>query len=91
VGLFFFYITFEFTLVSTLPVMTEILPGARATLLAAGIGAFSLGRAIGAALAAPLYAWGFWANSGASVLFNLLALLALLQLARALQVKPPAA
>lgn len=90
-GLFFFYITFEFTLVSTLPVMTEILPRARATLLAAGIGAFSLGRAIGAALAAPLYAISFWANSGASVLFNLLALLALLQLARALQVKSAAA
>lgn len=89
-GLFFFYITFEFTLVSTLPVMTEILPRARATLLAAGIGAFSLGRAIGAALAAPLYAISFWANSGASVLFNLLALLALLQLARALQVKSAA-
>ncbi len=31
VGLFLFYITFEFTLVSSIPLMTEILPSARAT------------------------------------------------------------
>jgi predicted MFS family arabinose efflux permease len=90
-GLFFFYITFEFTLVSTLPVMTEILPSARATLLAAGIGAFSLGRAIGAALAVPLFAAGFWANSTMSVTLNLLALLVLVQLGRALQTNSAAA
>lgn len=81
-GLFFFYITFEFMLVSTIPMMTEILPGARATVIAAGIAAFSVGRAVGAALAVPLFTYGIWANSAAAVLFNLLGLLALLRLAR---------
>ncbi len=81
-GLFFFYITFEFTLVSTIPLVTEILPGARATLLATTTAAFSVGRSAGAALAAPLYGFGIWANSAAAVAFNLLALLALAHLAR---------
>lgn len=85
VGLFFFYITFEFMLVSTIPLMTEILPGARATVMAAGIAAFSVGRAAGAALAVPLFAYGIWANSAAAVLFNLAGLLALVQLGRVLR------
>ncbi|MEA3351751.1 MAG: MFS transporter [Chloroflexota bacterium] len=37
IGLFLFYITFEFTLVSIIPMMTEILPAARATLMAFSI------------------------------------------------------
>jgi predicted MFS family arabinose efflux permease len=85
VGLFLFYITFEFMLVSTIPLMTEILPGARATVMAAGIAAFSVGRAAGAALAVPLFSYGIWANSTAAVLFNLAGLLALLQLGRVLR------
>lgn len=90
IGLFFFYITFEFMLVSSIPMMTEILPGARATVMAAGIAAFSVGRAIGAALAVPLFAYGIWANSAAAVLFNLLGLLALLRLARVFRPDGPA-
>lgn len=81
-GLFLFYITFEFTLVSSIPLMTEILPGARATMMATNVASLSLGRAVGAQLASRLYLLGFPVNAAAAVLFNLLALLALLYLLR---------
>jgi predicted MFS family arabinose efflux permease len=88
VGLFLFYISFEFAIVSTLPMMTEIMPTARATLMATNIAGHSLGRAAGALLATPLYTWGqtsamlpgFLLSAGVSVLFNLLALLAVYSL-----------
>jgi predicted MFS family arabinose efflux permease len=79
-GLFLFYITFEFAVVSTIPLMTEILPSARATLLAANVAGYSLGRALGALLAPVMYKWGIMGSGVASVLFNLLALLALYSL-----------
>lgn len=77
VGLFFFYITFEFTLVSSIPMMTEILPNARATMMAFFVTVLSLGRAAGALIAPPLYAWGIGASAGAAIFFNLLAVLIL--------------
>jgi predicted MFS family arabinose efflux permease len=76
-GLFLFYITFEFTVVSSIPMMTEVLPAARATMMAANIAAFSLGRAAGSLLAAPLYSWGILASASAAIVLNLLGLLAL--------------
>ena len=77
VGLFLFYITFEFTLVSIIPLMTEILPAARATLMAFNVAALSLGRALGDLLAPRLYGMGFWFVILGAVVFNLLALAAL--------------
>ena len=77
VGLFFFYISFEFTLVSVIPMMTEVLPSARATLMAFNVAFLSLGRALGDILAPRLYLWGFWSVVLGAVAFNLLALLAL--------------
>jgi predicted MFS family arabinose efflux permease len=81
VGLFLFYLTFEFTLVSIIPLMTEVLPAARATLLAANVAGLSLGRATGAFLAPMLYvtgsASGITGSALAAVLLNLCALLAL--------------
>ena len=77
VGLFFFYLTFEFTLVSTIPMMTEIMPSARATMMAINISALSLGRALGAFVAPTLFAWGMGTSAGAAVVFNVLALIAL--------------
>jgi len=77
VGLFFFYITFEFTLVSLIPLMTELLPSARATLMAFNVAALSLGRAVGDLLAPRLYGLGFWFVMLGTVGFNLLALAAL--------------
>lgn len=83
-GLFLFYITFEYTLVSTIPMMTEILPQARATLMATNIAGHSLGRAFGALIATPLYSLGILGSGLAALLLNLLGLLALIQLRRML-------
>ncbi len=80
IGLFLFYITFEFTFVSTIPMMTEVMPTARATLMAFNVGAFSLGRGIGAPIATFLYGFGFPVVVVGTVIFNLFALLALRRL-----------
>lgn len=89
-SLFLFYISFEFALVSTLPMMTEIMPSVRATLMATNIAGHSLGRALGALLATPLYTWGgtfpalpnFLLSGLVSILFNFLALLIVAYLRR---------
>jgi predicted MFS family arabinose efflux permease len=78
IGLFLFYLSFEFTFVSTIPMMTEILPAARATFLALTSASASIGRAL-AAIVTPIVftAWGFAAAAVLSALVNLLALIAL--------------
>ena len=76
IGLFLFYITFEFTIVSIIPLMTEVMPSARATTLSFAGAANSIGRAIGALLAPALYALGFTFVTGTAILFNLLGLAA---------------
>ncbi|MBC8334899.1 MAG: MFS transporter [Anaerolineales bacterium] len=81
-GLFFFYITFEFTIVSILPMMTEVMPSARATLMSFNVAALSLGRAIGAPLGPFLYRFGFPVVALGAVLFNFIALMALRRLAK---------
>jgi predicted MFS family arabinose efflux permease len=82
IGLFAFYLTFEYTIVGIIPVMSEVLTEARATLLAFNTAAFSLGRAAAAWLSPRLYATGFPAVAAAAVLFNGLAFLALIRLRR---------
>ncbi len=81
VGLFLFYLTFEFTMVSGIPLMSEILPSARATMLASHMAFIALGRSIGDLLAPSLFTQsvipGIAANALAAILFNLLALIAL--------------
>ncbi len=77
IGLFLFYISFETMIVSSLPIMTEILPSARATLMGLSVGAFSVGRAIGAIVAPIVYVYGFRANTYVTILLNLIALFAL--------------
>ena len=79
VGLFLFYLSFEFTIVSSLPMMTEILPSARATLLGINAAAFSMGRGLGALLSPILFVSGMWANGIGSLVLNLTAMLALSQ------------
>ncbi len=89
-GLFLLYISFEFTIVSTISMMTEIMPGARATLMAANVAGHSLGRALGALLAPFLYLQGqsfiqlpaMQVSGLAAVLLNLLALAFLVALRR---------
>ncbi len=78
-GLFLFYITFEFTLVSSIPLMTELLPQARATLMAFNVTMLSLGRALGAPMGTFLYRYGFPTVVLGAVALNGLALLTLRQ------------
>ena len=81
-GLALFYLTFEYTVVSMLPVMSEILPRARATLLAFYAASFSLGRALGSLASPRLYALGFPAVALAATVLNAVAFLFLLRLRR---------
>ena len=81
-GLALFYMTFEFTVVSLIPVMSEILPQARATLLAFFAASFSLGRAVGSLLSPRLYGLGFPAVALAAAGLNAVAFLFLLRLRR---------
>lgn len=95
VGLFFFYLTFEFSVVCSIPLITEILPQARATLMACTVAVISLGRALGDLLSPWLFslqpdlpgASGFLLVCGMAVLFNLVALWALRAVLRRLTVK----
>jgi predicted MFS family arabinose efflux permease len=87
-GLFIFYLTFEFTLVSSIPLMSEVLPSARATLMAMNITFINLGRALGAFISPLLYNAGLengiLFNASAAILFNIIALLALQRIRRGL-------
>lgn len=63
-GLLLVFFMFELALVAALPLMTEIAPNARATLLSLGVAGFSLGRATGSFVGPALYAnFGFGAVS----------------------------
>ncbi|GAB4574576.1 MAG: MFS transporter [Anaerolineae bacterium] len=78
VGLFLFYLTFEFTLVTVIALMTELAPRTRATLMAGNVAFQSIGRAIGAPLGTALFAGGILLNGGGAMVANLLALTLLL-------------
>jgi predicted MFS family arabinose efflux permease len=82
IGLFAFYLCFEVTIVCTLPLMSEQVPQARATLLATNIAGLTLGRSLGALAGAPLFALGMQANGAAAAALNLLALGLLLGLVK---------
>ena len=58
VGLFLLYLTFEFTIVSSITVMSEVMPSSRATFMAAFVASTALGRALGDLLAPTLYQVG---------------------------------
>lgn len=81
-GLAVFYCGFEYTVVSMVPIMSEILPGARATLIAFYAAALSIGRAVGALLAPRLYSLGFPAAAAAAALLSAAALIFTLRLKR---------
>jgi predicted MFS family arabinose efflux permease len=74
VCLFFFYISFEFFIVSLLPLLSEVMPAARATMMAGFFTCASIGRFVSAQFATPLYDNGFWSVVIAAVAFNLLGL-----------------
>lgn len=88
-GLFLFYITFEYVLVSHVPMMTEVMPNARATLLSFNVMGHSLGRGIGALIATFIYQmFGFFPVALTAILFNVFALLALGELTQKLVILP---
>jgi len=80
-GLSMYYLLFEFAIVSSIPLMTEVLPTARATLMASYIASLSAGRALGALVAPYIYSANYLSGILGIVLFscalNLIALLAL--------------
>jgi predicted MFS family arabinose efflux permease len=77
VGLFLLYLTFEFTLVSAIPMMSELVPEARATMMAGNVGAHSAGRALGALLAPALFRFGLSLNVAVAAGLEVIALLIL--------------
>ncbi len=63
-GIVLTFFAFELSIVAALPLMTEIAPAVRATLLSLGVAAFSLGRAAGSFIGPAVYAqYGFGATS----------------------------
>jgi predicted MFS family arabinose efflux permease len=58
VALFLALLFFEFTVVSTFPLATEVLPVARATMMSVFLAMTSLGRMSGAILGGLLWQWG---------------------------------
>ena len=58
VGLFIVFISFEFTIVTSFSLVTEVLPGARATMMSAYLASSGLGRVVGALIGGPLWLSG---------------------------------
>ncbi len=77
IGLFVYFLSFEFVIVCFLPVMSEVLPHARATVLSYEVAAHAAGRGLGALLASTLFTLGFGANALASAVLSLAALILL--------------
>jgi len=82
VGLFLVFITFEFTVVATLPLMTELMPLARGRVMTTNVAALAGGRMLGDLVAGSLYPLGFFWVGLASAAASLLALVILLAFIR---------
>ncbi|MCB0166578.1 MAG: MFS transporter [Anaerolineae bacterium] len=57
-GLFLVFVIFEFTFVTAISLVTEVLPEARATMMASYIAVAGVGRVVGALIGGPLWVWG---------------------------------
>jgi DHA1 family inner membrane transport protein len=77
-GLFLFYLAFEFAFVAAQPLMTNLVPEARATMMGVNKTALSLGRMVGNLVSPFLYSLGFWANCAAAIVLISLSAAALL-------------
>jgi DHA1 family inner membrane transport protein len=89
IGLFLFYISFEYLIVSQLPMMTEAIPQARATAMALNLIAFSIGRALGDLLSNFIYQhFGFLVVTLVAMTFNVLAMLALAEMQKKIVIIP---
>ena len=63
IGLFLFYLSFEFTFVTLISLLTELTPAARATLMAGNLAAAAGGRALGALIGPALLEINILASS----------------------------
>ena len=78
VGLFFLFTVFEFMLVTSVSLATELLPENRATMMATYMGAAGLGRVVGALIGGPVWLLGgIYATGFISALISAIALGAL--------------
>lgn len=73
VGLFLFYLTFELSVVASIPLATELSPNARAMYLTVLITAVTLGRALFTPVAPVLFASSLFANCLLAAFLNLAA------------------
>jgi predicted MFS family arabinose efflux permease len=86
-GITLVVLTFEFTIVSMLPLVSELATDARGTLLAVNVAAMSLGRVLGSLSGPRLWAQtGLWANT---LLSAGMVLIGLLILWAAVRERPP--
>jgi predicted MFS family arabinose efflux permease len=77
-GLFVIFLSFEFAVVTTISLTTEVLPSARATMMASLMATMSVGRVIGALAGGPIWlAGGLTAISLVSALATALSLVCL--------------
>jgi predicted MFS family arabinose efflux permease len=75
VSLFLIFVTFEFMMVTSVSLATELLPEARATMMATYMGAAGLGRVVGAFIGGPVWLMGGIIATGlASAFISALAL-----------------
>jgi predicted MFS family arabinose efflux permease len=78
VGLFLIYLTFEFTIVTSFSLFTEVLPKARGTMMSTLLAATGLGRVVGALIGGPIWlAGGITATGLVSTTLTGLALVSL--------------
>jgi predicted MFS family arabinose efflux permease len=87
VMLFIFYLSFEFSITSLLPLLTTLSVKARGVYMAATIAAFSLGDALGALVGPLLIRTGLAANAVGTVVINLVGLLLLVLFIRPLNIE----
>ena len=78
IGLFIIFLTFEFTIVTSLSLFTELVPASRATMLASFLAAAGIGRVVGALIGGPIWlAGGISATAMVSAAVSGLALVSL--------------
>lgn len=78
IALFLVYFAFEFAIVANLPMITELMPDARPSVMSANIAGQSLGRMLGALLGGVLLPLGIGVSGIAAAGINLVALVVLL-------------
>jgi predicted MFS family arabinose efflux permease len=78
VGLFLTFVTFEFMIVTSVSLTTELLPGSRATMMAGCMATAGIGRVAGALIGGPIWlTGGIFATSMVSAALSCLALISI--------------